>query len=111
MADIKLDDLESIQKLRDIVGTDLFPFRDYDPDDPNVTISITLYRRDSNNHVYKTGSKEFDEEEFGRLSDVLRTAIIQELWQLNPDQEIIEKLKSLGITIRMPSINKKRTWL
>lgn len=111
MAEIKLDDLEAINNLREIVGEDLFPFRDYDPSDPNVTISITLYKKDANSSPYKYGSKEFTEEEFGKLPEPIRSALVQELWRMNSDNELIEKLKMLGVTIKFPATVKKRTWL
>lgn len=109
MAEIKVEDRKAIQTLREIVGSDeLFPYVDYDPADPDVSISITLYKKDKDNPNLKYGSKEFSEDSVNKLSDPLRVMLIQELWRFNTDQEVIEKLKSLGITLKFPNVKSSR---
>ena len=106
MANIRVDNQEAIKTLREVVGSDdLFPYADYGTDDPNVTIAITIYKSDKETDNFKFASREFLESKDGKLSSSLRRQLLEELWQFNPNQELIEKLKTLGINIIYP--NKK----
>lgn len=102
MAEIKVDSTETIKKLREITKSEeLFPYADYDINDPNVYVTMTIYRKDPETGL-KYGSREYDEEHDGKFILTLRTQLFQELLQFNPDSELIEKLKLLGITLKFP---------
>ena len=103
MAKIRVDNIEAIKTLRDIVRSeDLFPYADYDVNDPDVVISITLYKKDPENPNLKYASREYNEIDDGRMMLPLRTALFQELYKINPDKELVKKLESLGITLEIP---------
>lgn len=108
MAKIRVDNIEAINTLREIVKSDdLFPYADYNPTDDNVIISITLYKKDPDNPNLKYASREFNELEDGKINLPLRTAIFQELWKINPDIELVKKLESLGISLEIPKSSGK----
>jgi len=109
MAEIKVDTKEIIQTLREIVKSDdLFPYADYDVNDPDVYITITLYKKDPETGL-KYGSRDYEEEHDGKLNLTVRTPLFDELVKFNPDVELIKKLESLGITLKFPQ--KTRGWL
>jgi hypothetical protein len=104
MAEIKVDNKEAIQTLREIVKSEeLFPYADYSSTDEEIYITINIYRKDNERGGLKFSSREYDEEHDGRLSLPLRTALFQELWKFNPDVDLIRKLESLGISLKFPS--------
>lgn len=108
MAKIRVDNIEAIRTLRELVKSDeLFPYADFSPDDPDVEISITIYKKDPENPNLKYASREFNETVDGKLMIPIRSAIFQELWKINPDKELIRKLESLGITIEVPISRSK----
>jgi len=108
MAKIRVDDINAIRTLRELVkSNDLFPYADFSPDDPDVEICITVYKKDPENENLKYASREFNEANDGRLVIPIRNAIFQELWKINPDKELIKRLESLGITIEVPISRSK----
>lgn len=109
MAKIRVDNIEAIKTLRDIVRSDdLFPYADYDVNDPDVVISITLYKKDPENPNLKYASREYNEIHDGRMLLPIRTAVFQELYKINPDEELVKKLETLGITLEIPK--SKGNW-
>lgn len=110
---IRIDNQEAVKHLRDLVGADdLFPYADYNPTDSDIVVSITIYRRDVDNPSLKRGSREFIEDKDGPLSTEVRQAIFNDLWKVNPNTDVIEKLKKLGIEIVYPESPKQRNgWL
>ena len=112
MAKIAIDNKEQLQTLRELIGEqNLFPYTDF-PLDENTIIGITLYKKDPDSLHPNTydGSREFLESRDGMLPPELRDRIIKELWKINPNPEIIEKLQKLGVTLIYPD-GKKKGWI
>jgi FMN phosphatase YigB (HAD superfamily) len=112
MATIAIDNKEQLDTLRELVGEDnLFPYTDF-PIDENTIIGITLYRKDPDAQYPNSldGSREFLETRDGFLPSELREKIIKALWRINPNPEVIEKLKKLGVTLIYPD-GKKKGWI
>ena len=108
MAKILVTDPTAVQTLRELTGSKkLFPFADYSPSDPKVYIGITLYREHDDNPNLKAASDDFIETAETRLPSEVREAIFNQLIRINPDSDIIEKLKTLGFEIEFPKENRR----
>lgn len=108
MAKIKVDDPSAIKTLRELTGAkNLFPFADYDINDPKVYIGIVLYKEHEDNPQLKSSSGEFVETAEIKLPPDVRKVIFNTLVKINPDEELVKKLKDLGIEIVFPDENRR----
>lgn len=99
---------EDIGKLREVVGEDIFPYMDYTPENTVIQITLTHKDTDTGERKYLSSSREYDEAVDGILPEEIRNAILDNLHRYEPNIEMINKLKMLGIEIVFPMKKKFR---